>query len=178
MVNAGAIAKLVRLLDSTNSDVREQSVWALGNIAGDSIQTRGVLSILAFTTCVCKLLLCSCQWCTCRVWVVSTRMHKHPFANAPRAPVRTCKTWPMKHGQLDNQVTQTYTQVLFCTTFMMLESWHVRCRRSHRGRQPAAADAHACRACSCAHTITLSFPRKASCLGNQQHVPRRCPTAK
>lgn len=35
VVEAGAIKPFIRLLSSTNSSVQEQSVWALGNIAGN-----------------------------------------------------------------------------------------------------------------------------------------------
>lgn len=36
VVHAGAVPIFIQLLTSTNGDIREQSVWALGNIAGDS----------------------------------------------------------------------------------------------------------------------------------------------
>eukprot|EP00053_Salpingoeca_punica_P012799 m.114954 g.114954 ORF g.114954 m.114954 type:complete len:530 (+) comp16042_c0_seq1:257-1846(+) len=38
--NAGALPHLLRLLNSANSDVREQAVWALGNIVGDGSALR------------------------------------------------------------------------------------------------------------------------------------------
>lgn len=43
VINAGAIPIFVRLLDSTKGDVREQAVWALGNIAGDSPSSRDMV---------------------------------------------------------------------------------------------------------------------------------------
>ena len=39
----GAVPLLVQLLSSNNDHVREQAVWALGNIAGDSPQCRNVV---------------------------------------------------------------------------------------------------------------------------------------
>ena len=48
----GAVPIFVQLLMSPNDDVREQAVWALGNIAGDSpecrdlVLTQGVLNPL------------------------------------------------------------------------------------------------------------------------------------
>lgn len=36
MLEHGAVQPLIDLLSSPESDVREQAVWALGNIAGDS----------------------------------------------------------------------------------------------------------------------------------------------
>ncbi len=39
-VKAGIVPKMTQLLDSPNDDVREQAVWALGNIAGDSVKMR------------------------------------------------------------------------------------------------------------------------------------------
>jgi importin subunit alpha-6/7 len=43
VVKAGAIPILVRLLMSPNDDVREQTVWVLGNIAGDSPPCRDLV---------------------------------------------------------------------------------------------------------------------------------------
>ena len=36
VINANAVPEFIRLLSSPVLDVREQAVWALGNIAGDS----------------------------------------------------------------------------------------------------------------------------------------------
>ena len=43
VVDLGATAHFVRLLQSTNENVRDQSVWALGNIAGDSSDNRDLV---------------------------------------------------------------------------------------------------------------------------------------
>eukprot|EP00170_Pyropia_yezoensis_P005591 contig_22694_g5607 len=40
VMDAGAVPIFVRLLASPNDDVREQAVWALGNMAGDSPRCR------------------------------------------------------------------------------------------------------------------------------------------
>ena len=40
MVECGAISHLVSLLSSENHDVREQSAWCLGNVAGDGHDLR------------------------------------------------------------------------------------------------------------------------------------------
>eukprot|EP00051_Salpingoeca_urceolata_P032106 m.496455 g.496455 ORF g.496455 m.496455 type:complete len:521 (-) comp47742_c0_seq1:289-1851(-) len=40
VVDANAVPRFIKLLTSTNDDVREQAVWALGNIAGDSAELR------------------------------------------------------------------------------------------------------------------------------------------
>ena len=40
VVESGAIPHLIRLLGSSDPDVAEQSVWALGNVAGDSVSSR------------------------------------------------------------------------------------------------------------------------------------------
>ena len=43
IVDAGAVPPLVQLLTSASGDVREQSAWCLGNIAGDSTVLRDVV---------------------------------------------------------------------------------------------------------------------------------------
>lgn len=40
VINAQAVPEFINLLSSSVLDVREQAVWALGNIAGDSPQCR------------------------------------------------------------------------------------------------------------------------------------------
>jgi HEAT repeat protein len=42
VIDSGAIDVFVRILQSPSEEVREQAVWALGNIAGDHPNTRGV----------------------------------------------------------------------------------------------------------------------------------------
>ena len=47
----------VELLSSNNDDVRDQAIWALGNIAGDSPQTRNfVLQAQALQPLLAQLL--------------------------------------------------------------------------------------------------------------------------
>ena len=43
VVNAGAVPQFVRLLSSSSSNVAEQAVWALGNIAGDGAGMRDIV---------------------------------------------------------------------------------------------------------------------------------------
>ena len=43
VISNGAVPILVQLLTSPNDDVREQAVWALGNIAGDSPECRDLV---------------------------------------------------------------------------------------------------------------------------------------
>jgi importin subunit alpha-1 len=43
VVEAGAIVPLIQLLKHENADVREQSAWCLGNIAGDNKEYRDML---------------------------------------------------------------------------------------------------------------------------------------
>ena len=43
VVDSGAVQVLILNLVSADEDVREQCVWALGNIAGDSVQNRNML---------------------------------------------------------------------------------------------------------------------------------------
>ncbi|KAK8494598.1 hypothetical protein V6N13_135988 [Hibiscus sabdariffa] len=43
VIQQGAVPKFVQLLGSSIADVREQAVWALGNIAGDSPKSRDIV---------------------------------------------------------------------------------------------------------------------------------------
>jgi len=56
VIDLGAIAIFVQLLDSPNKDVKEQAIWALGNIAGDSAPFRDFV----ITSGALKPLLNSC----------------------------------------------------------------------------------------------------------------------
>ena len=40
VVDAGVVPAMVQLMQSPNGDVREQCIWCLGNIAGDSTESR------------------------------------------------------------------------------------------------------------------------------------------
>lgn len=59
VIECGAIPIFVRILMSPSEEVREQAVWALGNIAGDHPTTRGEHAIL------CSLVSHSCVTVVC-----------------------------------------------------------------------------------------------------------------
>jgi importin subunit alpha-1 len=55
VVDSGAVQVLIRNLVSADENVREQCVWALGNIAGDSVQNRNMLLRMGVMTSVLAL---------------------------------------------------------------------------------------------------------------------------
>ena len=71
VVDAGTVPLFIRMLGSANIDVKEQAVWALGNIAGDSPQLRdlclrhGVMTSLinVFRTSDKMSILRNATWC-------------------------------------------------------------------------------------------------------------------
>ena len=72
MVQSGAISPLLSLLSSTHLEVQEQSVWALGNIAGDCdeyrekiLQSNGFSLIIAFAQSNLDKIgvVKNCMWC-------------------------------------------------------------------------------------------------------------------
>lgn len=56
VVKAGAVPKLMNLLQSHDIHVAEQSVWALGNIAGDNSITRDIVYRYGAAETILKLL--------------------------------------------------------------------------------------------------------------------------
>lgn len=61
---SGAVPIFIRLLLSANEDVREQSAWALGNVAGDSVECRDmVLGMGALPALLHVSQVSSCQVC-------------------------------------------------------------------------------------------------------------------
>lgn len=70
VVNKGGIQKIIPLIDSTIQELQEQAIWAIGNLAGDSvkirdrvIQAKGFEKIMkAFYTAERPSLLKQCTW--------------------------------------------------------------------------------------------------------------------
>lgn len=63
VIDAGAVPIFVQLLASRDEDVREQCVWALGNIAGDSPQCRDYVLQHQVTRIRILLLVCVLKVC-------------------------------------------------------------------------------------------------------------------
>lgn len=55
VVKADAVPKFVKLLQSKHTIVAEQSVWALGNIAGDGPATRDIVLKYGAAEAILKL---------------------------------------------------------------------------------------------------------------------------
>jgi len=83
VVDSNAIPIFVRLLNSPNEEVREQAVWALGNIAGDSAAFRDLILNVGILMPLLQLFTNSCKLTMLRnaTWTMSNLCRGKPHPN-------------------------------------------------------------------------------------------------
>ncbi|KAL6874697.1 hypothetical protein ACP4OV_013362 [Aristida adscensionis] len=117
VVNHGAMPIFVKLLSSTNEDVREQAVWALGNVSGDSVICRDIVLAHGALTPLLQLLSGHTKLSLLRIasWTLSNLCRGKPQPNREHVKLALPVLWQLIHSQDEEVISDACWALSYLT---------------------------------------------------------------
>lgn len=123
VVDAGALPACIELLRSENMDVREQAVWAIGNISGDAPNFRDLVLNLGGLGPLLSIIMQPCKVSMLRntIWAVSNLFRGKPFVDVKYVRIALPALVRLLDTTADNEVI---TDCCWCLSYMADGDFH------------------------------------------------------